>query len=104
MAENGQPERRQHKRIPFVKEVQVVGVGTRRCSDLSVGGMYLETVHAFPIGSLVDLQFKLHDEDQSPIKVQARVFYVHNGVGVGLGFVNLNPADLDKIKKFIGQE
>lgn len=96
-------ERRTHKRIPFIKEVEVIGVGMRRCSDLSIGGMYLDTVVSFPIGTLLDLQFKLRDADEHPIQVQARVVYEHEGVGVGLSFVKLSPEDLDKIRKFIEQ-
>jgi hypothetical protein len=90
MTEAENPERRRQKRIPFIKEVEVVGVATRRCSDLSVHGMYLETVHTFSDGTQVDLRFKLNDSDPAPIKVKARVLYRHEGVGVGLGFVNLS--------------
>jgi hypothetical protein len=101
MAETGQPDRRRRKRIHFIKEVELIGVGMRRCSDLSIDGMYLETVHSVPVGSICDLQFKLHDSDEHPIKVQASVKYVHQGVGLGLSFVNLKPEDLERIKKFI---
>jgi hypothetical protein len=63
--------------------------------------MYLETIHSVPVGTFCDLQFKLHDSDECPIKVQACVMYVHQGVGMGLGFVNLKLEDLERIKKFI---
>ena len=99
--ETGQPDRRKQKRIHFIKEVEVVGVGVRRCSDLSTEGMYLETVHSVPIGTICDLQFKLSDTDPQPIKVQGCVIYVHEGVGMGLNFVNLKPEDLERIKQFV---
>ena len=101
MAETEQPDRRRQKRIHFIKEVEVAGVGVRRCSDLSTDGMYLETVHSVPVGSICDLQFKLHDSDDHPIQVQASVIYVHQGVGMGLSFVNLKPEDLERIEKFV---
>ncbi len=101
MAEAEQPDRRRRKRIHFIKEVEVVGVGIRRCSDLSIDGMYLETVHSAPVGTIFDLKFKLHDSDKQPIKVQACVHYVHEGIGIGVGFVNLKPEDLEQIKKLI---
>ena len=101
MAETEQPDRRRQKRIHFIKEVEVTGVGVRRCSDLSTDGMYIETVHSVPVGSICDLQFKLHDSDEHLIKVQASVIYVHQGVGMGLSFVNLKPEDLERIKKFV---
>jgi hypothetical protein len=101
MSESESSERRRRKRVPFIQEVEVVGVGRHRCSDLSIDGMYLETIHSVPVGSICELKFKLHDSDPQPIQVQACVLYVHDGVGMGLGFVNLTPADLERIKKFM---
>ena len=99
--ETEQPDRRKQKRIHFIKEVEVIGVGVRRCSDLSTEGMYLETVHSVPVDTICDLQFKLNDSDPQPIKVQGRVIYVHEGVGMGLNFVDLKPDDLERIKQFV---
>ena len=101
MAETEQPDRRRQKRIHFIKEVEVVGVGTRRCSDLCIDGMYIETVHSVPIDTLFDLKFKLHDSEEHSIKVQGRVRYVHEGVGIGVDFVNLKKEDFERIQKFI---
>ena len=103
MVETKQDGHRQNKRVSFIKEIEVVEVGIQRCSDISIGGLYLETVHHFPMGTLIDLRFKLHDADEHVIQVQARVLYVHEGVGIGLGFVNLNPDDHVRITKFIEQ-
>jgi c-di-GMP-binding flagellar brake protein YcgR len=96
-------ERRIEKRVPFIKEVEVVGIGTRRCSDLSVGGMYLETVAMFPVGTILDLRFKLQDSSEELIQVQARVSYVHSGMGLGLRFIKVTPTDNEKIQKWIDQ-
>jgi len=94
---------RQYKRVRYVNEVEVVDVGTHRCSDLSLGGMYLETVQSFPVGSVVTVRFKLRHTDEHAIRVTARVLYIHEGMGVGLTFVDLNPQDREKIEKFIDQ-
>lgn len=101
MSESPSQDRRKHKRIHFIKEVEVIGVGIRRCTDLCCGGMYLETVQSFPEGSLVELRFKLRDTDELPIRVQARVLYVHKGVGAGLCFTNLKSEDRERIERFI---
>ena len=101
MAEPDQEERRKNKRIHFIKEVEVVGVGIRRCQDLSIGGMYLDTHEHFPAGTQLTLRFKLQDTDPQPIQVQARVLYVHEGVGIGVGFIDLKPEDQAKILKFV---
>ena len=100
MADN---ERRIEKRVPFIKEIEVIGLGMRRCSDLSIGGMYLETVAMFPVGTVLDLRFKLQDSSEESIQVQARVSYVHTGLGLGVRFINLSPADGEKIQKWIDQ-
>ena len=97
-------ERRTHKRVPFFNEVEVVGVGTRRCSDLSIGGIYLETVSIFPDGTLMTLRFKLHHSDERPIEVQARALYGVQGLGVGLAFIDLSPENLERIQKFIDRQ
>ncbi len=103
MAETSGSERRRNKRVPFIKEVEIVGLGIRRCSDLSIGGLYLETVAIFPVGTVLDLRFKLQDTDDHPIQVEAEVLYEHEGMGIGLGFVNLSPEQREKLQKFIDQ-
>jgi len=101
MSDPAPSERRVHKRIHFIKEVQVVDVGMRRCSDLSIGGMYLETVVSLPAGSTIHLRFKLEDTDEHPLEVEARVLYSHESVGAGLSFVNLSKENQEKLRKFI---
>ncbi len=101
MAETEHHDRRQRKRIPFIKEVEVSGVGILQCSDLNLGGMFLETVHYYPVGTVLDLKFKLRETDEHPINVQARVIYKHKGIGVGLYFSSLKLEDRQKIEKFI---
>ncbi len=96
-------ERREHRRIPFIREVEVIGIGIFRCSNLSSGGLYLETVHAFPVGTVIDLRFKLRATDEHPMTIQTCVLYVHEGAGVGFGFVNLDLEDHEKIVRFIEQ-
>ena len=103
MADTEQHDRRQCKRIPFIKEVEVLGVGILRCSDLSIGGMYLETVNSFPVGTVFDLKFKLRDADEHSVYVPARVIYKHEGIGVGLCFYHLKLEDRQRIEKFIEQ-
>ncbi|MBI3595898.1 MAG: PilZ domain-containing protein [Nitrospirae bacterium] len=103
MDETERPERRKDKRGTFIKEVEVIGLGIHRCSDIGTGGLYLETVQLFPVGTQLALRFKLYDGDAQPIEVRTRVIYVHEGVGIGLGFIDLNSDDRARIVKFIEQ-
>ena len=95
-------ERRSYKRIPFIQDVVIEGVGSRRCSDISVGGMYLETVSAFSEGETFKIRFSIPDGDARPIETEARVLYVHHNVGAGIVFLNMKPEDEERIKKFVG--
>jgi len=95
--------RRKHERVPFVNDVEMEGVKNVRCSELSIGGMYIEAGVVFPEGTTVDLRFKLADTDKQPIKVKALVMYVHDGLGMGVAFSNLTVKDRKKIQKFIKQ-
>jgi hypothetical protein len=103
MVEPDFSERRKHKRIPFVSEVKVHAVGSLRCSDLSIGGMFLETVHTYEVGTIIELRFKLSETDEYPIDVQGRVVYQYTGIGVGLCFLNLRPQDRERIEVFINR-
>ena len=102
MTKSLESERRLNKRISFIKDMEV-GVGLRRSADLSLGGMYLETVTNFPIGSILDLRFKLQANDDHTIQAQAKVLYEHTGIGIGLCFVNLSSEDYEKINLFVEQ-
>ena len=102
MTETGQPERRNHKRISCNQEVEVQGQGIFRCTQISLGGMYLKSTETYSIGALLDLQFKLTNADL-PIKIQGCVIYNHMHMGFGLGFLNLLSEDRKKIEKFIEQ-
>jgi PilZ domain len=101
MANVEHDERRSNKRVPFTKEIEVIGWGKYPCMKLSNAGMYLEMSNALPVGSLVDLRFKPNDSDPDPIQVRARVLYVHKGTGVGFGFVDLHPDQSATIQRFV---
>jgi c-di-GMP-binding flagellar brake protein YcgR len=104
VSETSPQDKRKHIRVPFIQEVEIIGLGMRRSMDLSVGGMYLETMTSFPVGTLLDLRFKLVDSDPNPITVQALVVYQQETVGLGLSFVNLSPQNRDRIQKYVEQQ
>ena len=92
---------RKGERAFFCNEVEVVGYGPRRSSDLSEGGMFLESIAGYPIGTVLQLRFKLSENDPAPIDVQARVLYAVNGIGVGLEFLDLPAEARTKIAKVV---
>ncbi len=83
-------EHRRYVRVPFNREVTIEGsLAPCRTSDLSLGGMYLETRHTLGTGERVEVSFKLRASDRAPLVVQAEVAYVDPGMGVGIYFVDL---------------
>ncbi|GEM_PF-3440074 len=97
-------EQRASKRVPFIRDIEIVGVGWRRTTDLSIGGMYIETVADFQNGTELDLRFRLTDADSEEIRVRARVLYVHPGIGAGISFLNLSPQNQEKIQAWIDRQ
>ena len=103
MEESGLFNKRRHRRIPFNNKVKIRGEGFFQGVEISVGGMYIKTQEPYPVGGVLDLQFKLSKTDASPINVQGCVLYSHKHAGFGLGFLNLKPEDYQKIEEFIEQ-
>jgi hypothetical protein len=93
---------RQSGRAFFCNEVEVVGYGPHRSSDLGVGGMFLETISGYPTGTELQLRFKLKADDPAPIDVRARVLYTANGIGVGVEFLDTTPEDRTRIANLVG--
>jgi hypothetical protein len=85
----------------FCNEVELAGYGPRRSSDLSAGGMFIETIAAFPRDTVLQLKFRLGENDSAPIEVQARVLYVATGIGIGVEFMDLAPGDRARIEAFL---
>lgn len=68
--------------------------------EISEGDMLLYSHIPFPMGKLIDLSFTLA-ESLPPIKLQARVQMVQEGVGVSVAFTNVSQVDQERLKKFI---
>ncbi len=93
--------KRKHPRKPFVAQVEHdAGTILGSSKNLSVGGMFVETKEPPPEGTSLKLRF--HLDDGGPIViVAAEVRYVINGMGMGVQFVELLPADLDRIDAYV---
>lgn len=95
-------ERRKYRRVTIVQEMFFGGRGIRKMDDISEEGMFITTPDAFMKGSILDLKFRLFNDDQ-PITVKAEVRYVKEGVGMGVYFTNLKPEDRERIKKIVAR-
>jgi uncharacterized protein (TIGR02266 family) len=93
-------ERRKYRRVTIVQEMFFGNRGVRKMDDISEEGLFIATPEAFMEGSVLDLKFRLFNDDQ-PITAKAEVRYIQEGVGMGVRFKDLKPEDRRRIKKFI---
>lgn len=96
-------QRSKQRRILYPQDVQCeteAGNFTRRSSDLSSGGMFVDSLTILPPNSLMKIRFRLPDSDK-PIEVSARVLYVRENIGAGVQFLGMKPVDRDRIESLI---
>ena len=97
-------DKRRHRRVSIVKEIEVDGSRGRRVTDISIEGMYIDTVTPFAVGSTVELKFRLDDPEDTilgPVTVRAKVLYSQEGLGVGVQFIDLKSEDRSRITRLI---
>ena len=97
-------EHRTNPRVSLFQPIQCEGAEASadiQAADLSVGGMFLDhTGPAFKAQDLVGVRFSLaHGE--APIAVEAEVNYVQPGIGMGIRFLKLDPADRERIADYV---
>ena len=102
MASDKVDERRKHRRVTIFQEIFFGDKKSRRVDDISEEGMFIATADPFMKGSILDLQFRLFNEDK-PISIKVEVRYAQEGVGMGVRFMNLKSEDGERIKKFVGR-
>lgn len=94
---------RQHKRYPYLQDLTAVYEGydaiSTRAPDLSSRGMFLNTTHELPEGSVLKLKFRLPRSNVA-ISTRAEVRYCLPGVGVGLEFIEMS----DEAQRAIEEE
>ncbi len=83
-------EKRKHKRAKTALEVQCASFGIEEIfvsSDVSAGGIFLNTPSPLASGSDVELSFRL-SPDGPDIACSGRVVYALPGVGMGIQFLD----------------
>ena len=93
-------EKRRFSRVSILQEIFFGGQKHRPLEDLSDEGMFIATPDPYLIGSIIDLEFKLAD-DEKVIEVKAEVRHVRNRKGMGIKFISLKPQDRRRIKQYI---
>ncbi len=95
-------EKREHARRPFITQVEYAG-GTflGSSTNISAGGMYIETKEDLGEGPEIKLRFNL--DDGGPIViVTAEIRFILKGSGLGVRFLDLSPGDSIRIQALAG--
>lgn len=93
--------RREFPRAPLATQIQCEGCMALAFSrDVSTGGMFVETSMPCEVGTRVEVRFHLNDG--GPIIVtSAETKYIVPKLGMGVEFINLSPADRERIERYV---
>lgn len=102
MNNHSRNERRASKRKSFVCAVEVKPEGggrfTARINDVSVSGVFVESVASFPIGTNLHLKFRING---TQVETFGEVRYCMTQVGMGVRFLDLKSEYRVAIESFV---
>jgi len=91
-------ERRRDIRVSFGEDILINNSMKVRALTISEGGLYVHTGRFFPVGTIVDVSFRLAGEKLS---LKARVQHSQHGIGMGLMFADLTESDRERLTHYI---
>ena len=98
-------EKRQGPRSSAIADVSFDHKGMHfqgRINDLSLGGMYIDTINPLPEGSSISFQFALPgDVSESPISGLGQVVWMVHMQGMGIGFTQLSDDDRERLRAYL---
>ena len=97
------PENRAQVRYPFTAAAEVYELRsqtrvTGRCSDLSSGGCYIDTLSPFTVGAVVRVRM---ERDLREFVATAVVAYAHVSMGMGLAFTEIKREYQDVLRSWL---
>jgi hypothetical protein len=96
-------DRRTGVRVPFTADAEVRESASQacvngRCSDIGLGGCYVDTLSAFAIGAAVRVRI---EHEGSKFEAAAVVTYSHVAMGMGMAFTEIQPDDRKVLRRWI---
>ncbi|MGO9639851.1 MAG: PilZ domain-containing protein [Candidatus Acidiferrales bacterium] len=103
---DNQNERRSNERVPLAEPIEIVDKHTMsaipgRISDLSMGGCYADTMNPFREGTAVLVRI---ERDRKSVELEGDVRFTHPGLGMGIHFCGVTPAQLEILASWLGQQ
>ena len=101
-------EQRRHPRLGYGREVWIGqdGIFSRtneRVTNISVGGVFIETAQNFSKGAVLSVRFKIGDT-KDIISCAAIVRNSRPGAGLGVEFLDLSPEARSQLEALIARE
>jgi len=95
-------ERRQFARRACRIEVRLTTDGDSeglagKITDISLGGCYVEMLSPLPVGTAVQLAFRL---DEEPLNLSGKVSSSQMSMGMGVTFTMMSPDHFEKLRQF----
>jgi hypothetical protein len=99
------PENRAQVRFPFTAAAEICELHSQarlagRCSDLSVGGCYIDTISPFPVGTVVRVRL---ERVPRGFEAKAVVAYAHVSMGMGLAFTEIQSEHQAVLRSWIAE-
>jgi c-di-GMP-binding flagellar brake protein YcgR len=97
-------DKREDYRARYVADVDIEANGEThrgRTSDISLGGLMLEMDPHTPLAAGSEILVRLPLLEGAPLELRCTVRQVIPGAGVGLEFVDLRPADRERIRRLL---
>ena len=91
-------KQRKHERIPCNIVLKINDSILCNTFDLSEGGMYLLTAQPFKPGTVIKISLLFRHEI---LEIQAKVKYCHEGIGIGIAFIDLDDELKEKIQELL---
>jgi uncharacterized protein (TIGR02266 family) len=96
-------ERRRWPRVALIAQIAHSPASMpmlRQITDISHGGVFVDTATPLPEGQAVQLRFALPNQEE-PMTVEAAVAWNQSSVGMGLRFTRVAPQDQAVIDGFV---
>lgn len=97
-------DKREDYRARYVAEVEIEAGGAThraRTTDISLGGLLLEMDRETPLAPGSEILVRLPMLEGAPLALRCTLRQVIPGTGAGLEFVDLRPADRERLRKLL---
>ena len=98
-------ERRKTPRYTFVATTELTDIANAaklsgRITEISRSGCYVDILYALPVGTLLMMHISC---DQGTLVVKGKILYVHEGIGMGVVFLDPPKDQLEILDSWLGE-